>query len=241
MPNPNTNSRPFSLFQNFPRAALALPLVLLAACGGGDGDSDGNPGAITVRPQQTLPRKVLLMAGTFCLLFTAAFLGSRPAYAGHNMRFCNQSPHKIWASWASTIRSPVLSRGGWTLSPGECKTISTTRGPGSLWAGAKIYGEDRWWSGNATFCVNNRSAYFIEKDGSSFRDRERNSGWNTCTRLGNNYDFRYFSKSPHTFKSESKYRNPWHTSYYKYARVCTAKFQANFNVSWSCGSWQRTN
>ena len=39
MPNPNSNSRPFSLFQNCPRAALAFPLILLAACGGGD-DSD---------------------------------------------------------------------------------------------------------------------------------------------------------------------------------------------------------
>ena len=41
MPNPNSNpnSCPFSLFQNFPRVALALPLVLLAACGGG-GDED---------------------------------------------------------------------------------------------------------------------------------------------------------------------------------------------------------
>lgn len=37
MPNSNSNSRPFSLFQNFPRAALALPLILLAACGGGGG------------------------------------------------------------------------------------------------------------------------------------------------------------------------------------------------------------
>ena len=34
MPNSNPNSRPLSLFQNFPRAALALPLVLLAACVG---------------------------------------------------------------------------------------------------------------------------------------------------------------------------------------------------------------
>lgn len=77
MPNPNsnTNSRPFS----FSRTSLALPWPFpwsywLPVVVEMETPMETQV-PITVRPQQTLPRKVLLMAGTFCLLFTAAFLG----------------------------------------------------------------------------------------------------------------------------------------------------------------------
>ena len=57
MPNPNsnTNSRPFSLFQNFPRAALSLPLILLAACGGGGGGGGGGDRASNPTPTPPTP------------------------------------------------------------------------------------------------------------------------------------------------------------------------------------------
>ncbi len=67
------------------------------------GLSDGNPGAITARPQQTFLKTVLLMAGTFCLLLGAIFLGSRHAYAA--LWTCNKTNKDLRVFLAYPVRS----------------------------------------------------------------------------------------------------------------------------------------
>lgn len=245
MPNPNPNSRPFSPLQNFPRGTGPSPRPTGCLWWWRWRLSDGNPGTTTARPQQAFFKKALLMAGTFFGLLVAVCLGSQPAHASHDIRFCNQTPKTIYAVWGS-IKGNPLSKGLYKLSPSQCRTVTTSRPPGYLYAGAKAQGTDLWWrggqKGEGFFCVNfSGSRFYVEKDGASYRDINKSSGWNTCTGLGSDYGSRPLSKSPGTFKSERIRRNPWHVSYYEYARVCTAKFQADFRVSWSCDSWYRTN
>ena len=210
--------------------------------------SDGSPDAITAKPQQTFSKKVLLFAGTFCLIVVGTvFVGTQPAHAYHPIRFCNQSPKAIKVIWGSTKGNP-LSAGYWLLRPSECQKIETSREPGLLYAGAKVWDKDVWWRGSQNgygegfFCVDTYNNFTIEKDGASFRDRYKNSGWNTCSGLGKDYGSRPLAKSPHTYNRTKRRKGLvfryTETKYFE--RVCTAKFQADFTVSWSCSSWERT-
>lgn len=84
--------------------------------------SDGNPDTITARPQQTFFKKVLLMAGTFCLLMGAACLGSRPAYAG--LEFCNESEQDVLVAYVSHVGRPHYESNGWyRVNKTQCRHV----------------------------------------------------------------------------------------------------------------------
>ena len=215
--------------------------------------ASGNPGAITARPQQTFLKKVLLMAGTFCLLVgTSLCLDSRPAYAG--LWFCNQTSDILYGVYAYSL-APFSTKGDWRskglyrVLPNDCREVDN-RNLGqtfkrAVYVAAKKEGEKYYShfgaesSTNRYFCVNLHSSFNIIQDGSSFKDG--NGRWNDCYSLGDDYLHVRFFKTPplHHRGSHSQTFPPKRWERLHSRDDCTVNFQVGGRIEYTdCWNWR---